>query len=286
MTIRTVPILETTDPAILSRLAATKRGRRLMGRSLSTRTVIVDGRRLDQLIRRLTEQEGMPPQIAQQNEPADPIVASTGKPVKQLPTNHAAHLWQAARVYQMLGRYINLPSRFPADLFEALTNQVDPIAKAAAEAAVDQVVEALEAALTGRVAYPPWPEEGLPIEQSLSVIEQALAESALIEIDYYALSTETITRRTVEPYRVEWWHKKNKRIQPSAGATHSPAGIDIESHAQGISLAGSDQVAASPEHRVSRETPYLVGFCHRAQAERLFRLDRIRRIALLAGADD
>jgi hypothetical protein len=63
MAVRRLTVLEVTDPAIISRLAATRRGRSLIVRSLSPRAVIVDEARLDQLLRRLTQQEGVPPAV-------------------------------------------------------------------------------------------------------------------------------------------------------------------------------------------------------------------------------
>jgi hypothetical protein len=63
MAVRRLTVLEVTDPAIISRLAATRRGRSLIVRSLSPRAVVVDEARLDQLLRRLTQQEGVPPAV-------------------------------------------------------------------------------------------------------------------------------------------------------------------------------------------------------------------------------
>jgi hypothetical protein len=71
--------------------------------------------------------------------------------------------------------------------------------------------------------------DALPEEESLPLIEQALAEGCNLQIDYYAAGSNTRTRREVEPYRLEW----------------------------------------------RGETPYLIGFCHLAQSERIFRVDRI-----------
>jgi hypothetical protein len=61
VTIHHATLLETTDPDIINRLASTRRGRALIHRTLSPRAIVVDSIRLDQLVRRLTEQEGVPP---------------------------------------------------------------------------------------------------------------------------------------------------------------------------------------------------------------------------------
>jgi hypothetical protein len=61
MTIGPAVLLETTDPDIITRLASTRRGRALIHRTLSSRAVVVNPAKLPQLIRRLTEQESVPP---------------------------------------------------------------------------------------------------------------------------------------------------------------------------------------------------------------------------------
>ncbi len=101
--------------------------------------------------------------------------------------------------------------------------------------------------MVGRIPFPPWPEEGLPVEESLALIRQALAEGQALEMDYYTAGRDVLTHRVVEPYRLE------KRGAPSASSGQS--------------------------------VYYLVGFCRRAQAERVFRLDRIHHIAIVKPDD-
>ena len=92
----------------------------------------------------------------------------------------------------------------------------------------------------GSAPFPPWPEDGLPVEEGLALIKQALAEGQALEMDYYTAGRDTLTHRVVEPYRLEQ----------------------------------RDQVH------------YLVGFCRRAQAERVFRLDRIRWMKIVKSDGD
>jgi hypothetical protein len=153
----------------------------------------------------------------------------------RLPTLHssgAAHAWLALRVYQDLGEIIRLPARTPQTLLEYLAALADEEDLAAAETAAERVLNALREAMLGRVPFPPYPEDGLPLAESLALIRQALAESQALEMDYYTAGRDVLTHRVVEPYRLE------QRGQ----------------------------------------VRYLVGFCHRAQAERVFRLDRIYSI--------
>jgi proteasome accessory factor C len=106
---------------------------------------------------------------------------------------------------------------------------------AAAEIAAETVLTQLQEVITGRAPFPAWPAGGLPIEQSLPLIETAVATGQALQMSYYSPGRDELTHRLVEPYR-------------------------LEHHG---------------------DTPYLIGFCHRAQAERVFRLDRIQAIALV-----
>ncbi len=223
MTLRSVTLLETADPQVISRLASARRGRGLIQGSLSPRAVIVDPARLDQLVRRLVRQEGVPPRRVGQPGSLPPL---------SLSLSEAAHLWLAVQVYRELGRLVRLPVRIPQAVLDRLAAGAGSEQLAAAEGAAARVRAELEQVITGRAIFPPWPEEGLPLQESLPVIEQALAKGHALWMSYYSAGRDELTRRLVEPYRVEW----------------------------------------------RGDTAYLVGFCHRAQAERVFRLDRIQRL--------
>lgn len=220
-------LMETTDPAIITRLAATRRGRSLIRRTLSPRAVLANPAKAQQLIRRLTQQEGVPPKIvgAMLNDKLNP----TG-----FFGPYALALYLAAQVYQRLGRYLTLPARIPQVALEQLTAQATPAQLAAAADLADQTLAALAHVIDGRAAFAPWPENNLPVAHSQAVIEQAISTGQNVRLHYYAPSSDTLMWRTVEPYRVE--QRGN--------------------------------------------TPYLVGFCRHAQAERTFRLDRIKEIEL------
>jgi hypothetical protein len=219
--IRRLTVLEAADPQVIARLSQARRGRGLLRRTLSRRAVVVDEGRLPLLVRRLTEQEGVPPRVEAPPPaaPADPALGRGG----------AAHLWLAARVYQRLGRFIRLPARFPQELLEHLAALAEPGDLMAADAAAAQVLVALQDVLDGRAAFPAWVEPGLPVEETLALVQEALEEGSALEMAYYTAGREELTHRVVEPLRLE-----------------TRGGV-----------------------------AYLVGFCHRAQAERVFRLDRI-----------
>jgi hypothetical protein len=240
-------LLETSDPGVISRLASARRGRSLFVRTLSPRAIVVDAGRLDQLVRRVTRQESVPPRLSggvreQGSEgaggrgrehscsPAPPLPHTPKLPHSHtLARGGAAHAWLALRVYQGLGEHVRLPARTPQALLDHLAALADPADLSAAETAAEATLEALQSAMVGRVSFPPWPEDGLPVAESLAVIEAALAEGLAVEMDYYTAGRDARTRRVVEPYRLEW----------------------------------------------RGDVPYLVGFCYRVQSERIFRLDRI-----------
>ena len=143
-------LLETTDPEVITRLAATRRGRALIQRTLSPRAIIIDPTRLDQLVRRLTEQEGIPPKVVRSKEYEVRREMPTQPPSSLLPPSYSQHLWLAAQLYHRLGRHLPLPVRLPQTLFDNLAGQLSPTDLAAAEVAVEQTLAALQALIDGR----------------------------------------------------------------------------------------------------------------------------------------
>ncbi len=236
MCIRRLTVLEVTDPEILARLQAQRRGRRLVLGSLGPRAVAVDEGKLGLLVRRLAAQEGQPPRMELPPDPAP------SPPLGE--RDDAAWLWLAARVYRDLGAVLPLPARLPHELLEQLAAPLTPGALAAVEAAAQRVREALQAALEGRSAFPVWSRPTLTVEEGLALIEEALAAGQALEMTYYTAGRDETTRRVVEPYRLE---------------------------------------RRSTRHG---EEVYLVGFGQRAQAERVFRVDRIRTLALVPRASE
>jgi predicted DNA-binding transcriptional regulator YafY len=178
------------------------------------------------LARRLTGQEGVPPrvEVPPETAPADLFLGRGG----------AAHLWMTAEVYQALGDFIELPAHLPSELPEHLAALADAGHLAAAKAAAERTLNALRDALDGRAVLPIWTETTLPVEESLALIEKALAEGEALAMEYYTAGRDALTHRVVEPHRVE------RR----------------------------------------GDVAYLIGFCHRAQAERTFRVSRIRALQL------
>jgi hypothetical protein len=239
VTIRPATLLETNDPAIITRLASTRRGRALIRQTLSPRVIVVDPARLDQLVTRLTEQEGVPPNV-QGSGGAEAQGGEDNFTPAPLHRCAPAQIWLTLQVYQGLGRLIRLPVRLPQALLDQVTGLADAANLSAAESAAEQVLAELQQVIEGRAIFPPWPEAGLPVEDTLPLIQTALASAQNLDLLYYTAGTNRLAQRVVEPYRLEW----------------------------------------------RGNTPYLVGFCRTAQAERVFRLDRIQEITLVPRSDE
>ena len=77
-----------------------------------------------------------------------------------------------------------------------------------------------------------------------------------LEMDYYTAGRDELTHRVVEPYRLE------QRGGPSAGF-----GVSAQPNGSGEGVH------------------YLAGFCRRAQAAQVFRIDRIQHITTLKSDD-
>ena len=293
VTIRQATVLEATEPDIITRLASTRRGRKLIQRTLSPRAVLVDPSRLDQLTRRLTEQEGVPPRVSGGAGER----RGGGEVSPLLPGPSAPLLWLTVQLYQGLGRNLPLPVRIPQSVIDQLTALATADQLAAAESAAEQTYAALQDLIDGRAPFPPWIETELPLDEALTAIETALDTGQCLEIDYYAAGTDRLTHRVVEPYRLEWHGRGETVMQRGSGAGETGCGRAEEtgSVASGKIEAPSLTDKSSPQHpstskrsdtpRLETGTPYLVGFCHLAQAERTFRVDRIQSIAVVTLED-
>ena len=165
-----LPVLETTDPAIITRLAEQRRGRKHIVRTVSPRAAVVDGLRLPQLVKRLTDQEGVPPHWEHRPQPSASQAAIPAPPPVPTSTQPNAYTLLALRVYQALGHYIALPTQLPLNTMDDLSATLDEANLAAVETAVTQTVSALEDALIGqkrvcpsaracRSSMPPWPKD-------------------------------------------------------------------------------------------------------------------------------
>jgi len=267
--IRPATLLETSDPAIITRLASTRRGRALIRQTLSPRVIVVDPARLNQLVNRLTEQEGVPPKDEVRRMKDETLYPSS-------------FLWLTCRVYQELGRFLRLPVRLPQALLDQVAGLADSANLSAAESAAGQVLAELQQVIEGRAIFPAWPEAGLPLEETVPLIQTALASAQNLDLLYYTAGTDRLTRRVVEPYRLEWRGGEEQKIEDS-GWRMEDSGLKIEDRNRKFEIPQGHDVV-NPKSKIQNRksgTPYLVGFCHTAQAERTFRVDRIQSIQLV-----
>ncbi|MCK6629267.1 MAG: helicase C-terminal domain-containing protein [Anaerolineae bacterium] len=269
VTIRPATLLETSDPAIITRLASTRRGRALIRQTLSPRVIVVDPARLNQLVNRLTEQEGVPPKDEVRRMKDETLYPSS-------------FLWLTCRVYQELGRFLRLPVRLPQTLLDQVAGLADSANLSAAESAAGQVLAELQQVIEGRAIFPAWPEAGLPLEETVPLIQTALASAQNLDLLYYTAGTDRLARRVVEPYRLEWRGGEEQKIEDS-GWRIEDSGLKIEDRNRKFEIPQGKDVV-NPKSKIQNRksgTPYLVGFCHTAQAERTFRVDRIQSIQLV-----
>ena len=194
LTLRLCPVLEARDAALFRQLSARRRLRAYFRRTLSSRAVIVDGEHLEGLVRGLRRAGYLPDVQVSLGE-----YEASG----ELDAGAAAHLWAAARIYARLSQFIELPFRLPAGLLDRLAERMSPQSRAAAQAAVDRALERLEQAIDGWTPHPP-PGPGLPVEETLALIEKAIAEGRTLTMAYWTGGRGVLTRRIVEPYRIEW----------------------------------------------------------------------------------
>ena len=72
-----------------------------------------------------------------------------------------------------------------------------------AQQLVEETLDRLAEALDGWARFP-MPEAGLPVEETLPVIEQAIAAGQTLRLSYWTAGRGERTTRTVDPYRIEW----------------------------------------------------------------------------------
>jgi predicted DNA-binding transcriptional regulator YafY len=100
--------------------------------------------------------------------------------------------------------WIELPQKIPYALSDKLNAQLSPAAQTAAEQAASQVSERIKQLIDGYAPRYPFPEQTLPQEQSLPLIQQALQQGDYLDITYWSAGRGERTHRIIEPYRLEW----------------------------------------------------------------------------------
>jgi len=194
VSLRRVTVLETREAERLQSLSARRGVRQYFRETLSPRAVAVDAERVENLLRAL-EREGVWPQVGL------PLGEVEDSPLEE--AGAAAYLWVAGQVYAQLGRWIGLPVRMPAAVLDDVAVQMGPEAGAVAESLVEETLERLAEAMDGWVRYP-MRGAGLPPEETLPVLEAAIADEQTVWMTYWTAGRGERTVRRVDPYRIEW----------------------------------------------------------------------------------
>jgi hypothetical protein len=189
--VRRITVLEAQDAALLRELTGERRIRETLLETLSDRIVRVDASQLEGLVRRLAYRDLYP----RLDLPAQAAAPQSDLSVEERITIGAA-----------LALYASLADRLGADVRppHTLARQWRQRLTAAERDAGDRQVERLFNALQG--ATPPPTEDHLPVPtgEHLTVLEQAIAAGATVEIRYYTAGRDHVTQRQVDPLRLEW----------------------------------------------------------------------------------
>ena len=213
--VRRITVLEAQDPDLLQDLTAERRIRETLLETLSARAVRVDTSQLDALLRRLAYRDLYP----RLDLPAP-------EPQTDLSGEARITLGAALTIYATLADRLSADVRPPHTLARQWRHRLTDAERDAVDRRVKTLLDAL------RQATPSPIEDHLPAPtgEILAVLEQAIAESASVELRYYTAGRDHVTERRVDPLRLEW----------------------------------------------RGEVAYLIAYCHLRQAQRVFRVDRIK----------
>lgn len=251
--VRRVTLLEVKDPATLTDLTRSKRLRQSLQRTLSPRAVVVRESRLPALLRQL-DRHGLVPRT---NLPVT-VVASAGG-AKQSPTSTTrlfdspslAQLYFAARLNHQLSDQLPAPYRIDYSIILDLAHQLTPHDQLLAAELAEEAGQILNAEWRMRNESGPHEQEDsafrIPnseLESTLTLIEKSIAANQPLHLRYYTAGRDATTDRVVDPLRLEW-----RGAASAPGAVYAPGDV-----------------------------PYLIGWCHLRQDERIFRVDRILEI--------
>jgi predicted DNA-binding transcriptional regulator YafY len=109
-----------------------------------------------------------------------------------------------ARVYQALGQWLDLPQPLASGMLDDLATQLDSATQSAVEQAYQQTIERLTQVIDGYAPRLDFSMNGLPQEQTLPIIQQALREEHDLDMTYWSAGRGLQTKRCIQPYRIEF----------------------------------------------------------------------------------
>ena len=200
--LRLLPLLRTTDAALMARLQQNRRLQPWLGEVLNPTTAVWqgDGAAFVAALR----QQGFYPDAATWSPGETPPPAETGEEAAATPLRDAGALWLAARTYQLLGQFLPLPLALPDDQVHLLTQALSPGQQAAVTAHLAQLEARLRQILDHLPLTPP-PKPTDP-DQWRPLIAAAIAAQTPLQMRYFSAGRNLTTDRLIDPYWIEEPH--------------------------------------------------------------------------------
>ena len=200
--LRLLPLLRTTDAALMARLQQNRRLQPWLGEVLNPTTAVWqgDGAAFVAALR----QQGFYPDAATWSPGETPPPAETGEEAAATPLRDAGALWLAARTYQLLGQFLPLPLALPDDQVHLLTQALSPGQQAAVTAHLAQLEARLRQILDHLPLTPP-PAPTDP-KQWRPLFAAAIAAQTPLQMRYFSAGRNLTTDRLIDPYWIEEQH--------------------------------------------------------------------------------
>ncbi|MCE7985714.1 MAG: WYL domain-containing protein [Caldilinea sp. CFX5] len=200
-----LPLVRTTDAALMARLQQNRRLQPWLGEVLSPTTAIWhgDGAAFVAALR----QQGFYPDAAawsQEGTPPAGETGATGEGAAPALVRDAGALWLAARIYQWLGQFLPLPVALPDDQVRLLTQSLSPGQQAAVTAHLAQLEDRLRQ-LLDHLPFTPPPTPTDP-EQWRPLVAAAIAAKTPLQMRYFSAGRNLTTDRLIDPYWIEEAH--------------------------------------------------------------------------------
>ena len=185
-------ILETNNASQMRKLTAGHTIKKSVLSTLSARAVVIKESAVPTVQQALHKQgihiAGMPMLSPEATHLAQ------GSPAQFLLTAH---------IYKGLAQWINLPQPLPISTLNQIEAQLDPSTRTIIEQSATDTIEQLKQVIDGW-AIRPRSGAGLPQNETLPQIEQAIKQKQDLKLTYWSAGRNERTNRQVEPQRIQW----------------------------------------------------------------------------------
>jgi hypothetical protein len=207
-------LLTVADAVRLQELRSNKRVDLHVRDELSPQAVTVDEGEVAGLVERLRK-AGYLPRVGDELATAVGAKGRKGSPRHKLTLDESdlVPLLAAARVMQIMGAELGRPLEVSSPLLDRLESQLSYAALQTVQRLARQAEEAIAEALEEEefeeedeeeeFHYPPRPSVRFDTRATRSVLEEAIQRQVAVDIEYYTESRGEMTRRRVDPYRLE-----------------------------------------------------------------------------------